>query len=225
MAEAMPELMEFSADPDEEGSEPQSYTWIYWQRPDDWIVIGPGWPSEYVKRIRRGFKPLEQFGSFYLDRVKDRQNWSAAREPYRQLFALGGQDVFPVSQIVEHNWDAKPPYKGAKFPQLEGIEVVRKTCNICKRKFIDGSLWGGLSADERLSRHEEIAHQKASDREALARGISEALRSGGSAAPAPSDLGDAIKALIAQNQELISELHKERRTTPRSKKSAVKKTA
>lgn len=227
---ALPELEAFAAEPEFGGDDQQSYKYMYWRRPDGWITTGPAWATEYVKKIRRGFEPLEHLGDFYLDKVAGVQSWSSHREPYRQLFARGGSDLVRIDQIAELGWDIKPPYKGVVFPQLEGIEIHREPCHHCKRLFLDASPWGGMSATERLERHEFHSHREKVAAEATARAIREGV-GGGSNAGSPELLA-IVQQLMQANADLakkVEAMTQERpsapRTTTTKRKTAAPKKA
>ena len=108
---------------------------VYWRRPDGWLIAGPGWPQEYTKRIRNGWQHLSQYGSFTPGRQSvDARGipFDAAHEGWRVLFQKGGAKEFPLEQIVAHGWHIRPPYREVSFPQLEGVEIEVMDCPECE---------------------------------------------------------------------------------------------
>lgn len=112
---------------------------VYWRKPNGWVIAGPGWPQEYAKRIRHGWQHLGAYGSFvpgHLSRDTRGAAFSAAREGWRVGFQTdsdGFAKEFPVEQIIAYGWHITPPYREVKFPQLDGIEIETFECPECVR--------------------------------------------------------------------------------------------
>lgn len=109
---------------------------IYWRRPGNkWIVSAPGHAQEYAKRMRRGWEPLLQYGTF-MPGMKSTDTrghrFNAHREPWRVIFQKGGTAEFPLDQVIAYNWHLAAPYAEVTFPQLEGVEVEVLDCPECE---------------------------------------------------------------------------------------------
>ena len=129
---------------------------IYFRKPDGWIVAAPGWPQEYAKRLRQGYTPLPQYGSFvpgHKSRDSRGLAFSAAREGWRVGFQKGGADFareFPVAQIVAYNWHLTPPYREVDFPQIAGMDIPAYECPECVRP--------PLPTTQTLATHLRVGH-------------------------------------------------------------------
>ena len=107
---------------------------LYWRKPDGWIVAAPGWPQEYAKRVRQGWEALPQYGTFTPGQVsKDIRGirFNPHLEPWRVICQKGGAKEFPLEQVIAFNWHLAPPYKEVELPQLEGVEVDVLDCPEC----------------------------------------------------------------------------------------------
>ena len=110
---------------------------MYWRKPDGWIVANPGHPMAFASRTKRGWTPLSQFGSFVPGRASiDNQGvpYDAAREGWKMGFQVdsdGFAKEFKVEQIIAYGWHITPPYREVKFPQLEGMEIPAYECPEC----------------------------------------------------------------------------------------------
>lgn len=196
---------------------------MYWRKPDGFIVIAPAWPTEFMKRVKQGFEPLNEYGEFYLDKVKGMQAWSAHREPYRQIFARGGADAFTVAQVLEHGWDLKAPYPQVRFPQLDGLDVARSKCNHCSASFVDGEPWGLMSGEDRLDRHVQLQHKEKSANDSLARAIG---NSQGEITEGLSSVLQMMADRMASQDEVMSEVLSELRASrARAPKATTKRKA
>lgn len=128
----------------------------YYRKADGWIVSAPGWPQEFAKRIRQGWTPLTQYGSFTPGRKSQDsrgQGFDAVREGWRMGFQKGGEAFareFPVAQIVAYNWHLTPPYREVAFPQIAGMDIPAFECPECVRP--------PLGAVSGLATHLRIKH-------------------------------------------------------------------
>ncbi len=108
---------------------------LYWRKvTNGWIVCAPGWPQEYAKRLKRGWTPLPQYGTFVPGRVSEDargHRFDAHREPWRVIFQKGGAEEFPLDQVIAYNWHLTPPYREVEFPQLKGVDVDVLDCPEC----------------------------------------------------------------------------------------------
>ena len=128
---------------------------LYWRKPpSNWIVCAPGWPQEYAKRLKRGWTPLPQYGTFTpgLKSEDSRgHDFNPHREPWRIIFQKGGAEEFPVDQVIAYNLHLAPPYKEVAFPQLEGVEVDVLDCPECNTQ--------PFHATDHLAQHLRIRHE------------------------------------------------------------------
>lgn len=183
----------------------ESHPSHYWTRPNDgWVVIQPGWPTEAGYLYERGFTPLKsRFGVFY---ARNQDGWDTTREPWRRIFMLNGQDVFPVEQVLEYGWHRKSPYQGKELPQLEKIADAPNQWRI-----LTGPRAGQIHEDvicpacdkpylsrANLRNHELIAHKESSQNNEMARAIADAQTKGLEGLSGP--MGDAIR-MLAESQE------------------------
>lgn len=146
---------------------------MYWKKPENdprvtdagYIVTGSATPQELVRQMDKGFMPLRMFGEFML--WNPNENWRVSNEPYRRIFQRpGGLMVFPVTQIIEHQWHLVPPYAGITFPQLAGVELTDIRCVECRRWF---------TSKELLSKHRSVGHRLTANNTALGESIAQAV--------------------------------------------------
>lgn len=107
---------------------------MYYKKPDGWIVPAQSAPIYFATKLRRGFTPLPQYGTFTPGEksVDIRgQVFNAHVEMWRVIFQKDGAEAFPVDQIIAYNWHLSPPYAGVTFPQMEGVEVPQIDCPEC----------------------------------------------------------------------------------------------
>jgi hypothetical protein len=157
------------------GADRMTGKFMYWRKPVDdprvtdrgYVVIGSATPQELVRQMDKGFQPLRQFGEFQLWNATE--NWRVSTEPYRRIFQRrDGLLVFPVAQILEHQWHILPPYAGITFPQIQGLDgpETRVLCAECRRVF---------SSQELLMKHRSVAHRQTANNTALGESIASAV--------------------------------------------------
>jgi len=186
----------------------ESFPFSYWVAPENhWITVMASWPTEAAYQWERGFRELKsRFGVFHKKNAEANGSvWDSAAEPWRRIFAVGGQDVFPLSQILEMGWHRKPPYPGVTFPQLEQLEpgkwrvllgerageVFEDVVCACGRKFLER---------KHLAAHESIAHAATTQHNALGRAIAE-----GQATALDKNvsgpIAEVLRVLVAQQEQ------------------------
>lgn len=180
MATATVDLSEFNVQADEFGTSEKSYRYQFWKKPDGTVTVAGSWPVEYARLVRRGFTPLDRFGTFLVN-PNNYQTVMVEKLRDDPAFAL----EFPVAQLLEYGWHRKAP-AGVVFPQLDGIDHQDVHCTVCNRPFL---------STEDLSRHESIAHKEASANNSLARALATALGKGDG-----SGVVEAI-TLLAESQQ------------------------
>ena len=98
-----------------------------------WVVQLPYQDNLRLQYSQRRFTYLDQYGLFLMvqadgdikkvtNKDANGQPWNSFREPWRLLFQRGGAKEFPVDQIVTAHWHLVPPYREARFPQLEELK-------------------------------------------------------------------------------------------------------
>ncbi len=110
--------------------------WMYYRLADGWISPAPAHPLERSKRADRKQIALKQYGQFLYDRRAtdaNGQRWDARAEPWRMMFQRGGEQEFPVDQIIAFRWHLRPPYQEVTFPQLQGIYWEVYECPDCEK--------------------------------------------------------------------------------------------
>ena len=110
----------------------------YRRRSDGWIVTAPAWPSFENDMRFRGYERLFEYGVFRCDmgdKNKDirGQAFDVIREPWRLIFQQDGAKEFSLAQVIAHRWHINPPYRGIKFPQLEGKNITTLYCPECDK--------------------------------------------------------------------------------------------
>lgn len=128
----------------------------YYRRPDnEWIMTLPTSLGNDRDWQLKGFQRLIKYGEFANGSTGGKPNtrddngnpWNPADEPWRQMFLRDGARDFPISQVLAYRWHLRPPYKEAKFPQLDGIDIVTLECPECTRGVFasrdaqEASLW------------------------------------------------------------------------------------
>lgn len=157
---------------------------IYYRRPAKgnnagWITWGDSLSgSKYRDYSKRGFQPLEQYGSintvqrdlraFGTKSLPVAPEFSGlepeahrARYVWEQILTHpDGPAEFPIDQIVTYRWyrPENVPVPDVVFPQLKGLKIREYNCpERCGRSpFVDIDGIGGTSA---LSNHLRISHQ------------------------------------------------------------------
>lgn len=143
----------------------KSYPWMYYRKPDGWIVCGQGWGEEIGNNTDVGWIPLNKYRKF--PSVDPQGRYNISRDPYYVILHMtGGAAEFPLDQILEHRWHQKLPYPGVVFPQLDGVEIPNFKCTQCQKDY--------LSIKD-LTRHESIAHKDLAQNEQLARNLSSSM--------------------------------------------------
>jgi hypothetical protein len=186
--------------------------WQYYRHPDGSVVLGPAWLIEAAKLIENGFTPLRAYGTFWLTTNKNepggpwRPSLPSPGNKFRRLFRMGGAKEFPAWQVVDGGWHVNPPFPGVTFPQLEGVEILNAECPSCHRQFY--SVAGRQpSAQEKLGKHEQIAHREAARNTQLSRAIAGAISDRAEATETP--LGEALAAILQQNQLLAQQMQQQ----------------
>ena len=113
----------------------------YKRRSDGWIMTAGVWPSYKADMNFKGLDFLQQYGTFVYgtpwgDTNKDRRGvpFNSLAEPWRLILqSPGGAAEFPISQIIAYRWHIRPPYREAKFPQLEGLQIYDLFCPECDK--------------------------------------------------------------------------------------------
>lgn len=152
---------------------------IYYRRPvgpdkeeSGWIIIGDTLSgTKYRDYVRRGFQPLEKYGSvntagrdaraFGTKTTPAEEGWTPARYRWEQILSHpDGPGEFPVDQILTYRWyrPENLPIPGVVFPQLQGVKVKEYRCpERCGRPpFVDIDGTGGMRG---LGSHLKIAHE------------------------------------------------------------------
>jgi len=107
---------------------------IYYRKPDGWIVPAKGNPQSFASKVRRGYTPLPQYGTYTPGESSEDVRgvpFNAHAEMWRVIFQKDGAEAFPIDQIIAYNWHLTPPYAGVTFPQMEGVEVPQLDCPEC----------------------------------------------------------------------------------------------
>ncbi len=156
---------------------------IYYRKPNKgleakWITWGDSLSgSKYRDYVRRGFVPLEQYGT--INNVQrdlrafgskstvaspefDAANpMAAARYIWEQILTHpDGPAEFPVEQILTYRWYRPEfcPVENVEFPQLVGLKIKEYRCpERCGRPpFVDVDGVGGVT---NLANHLRISHE------------------------------------------------------------------
>lgn len=107
---------------------------MYYKKPDGWIVPAPGHPNAFASKVQRGYTPLPQYGTFTPGESSvDVRGipFNAHVEMWRVIFQKNGAEAFPIEQIIAYKWHITPPYGGVVFPQMEGVDVPQLDCPEC----------------------------------------------------------------------------------------------
>lgn len=171
-----------------------SGTFMYWRKPDGWIVIGPAWPVEYRRQAKKGMTALEEYGEFD-DNPKE---WNIHLDPYKQILERGGAKEFCMDQILEAGWHRKAPYR-VVFPQLEDNEKHEDfICSYCRKPFVK---------EVHLYNHQSITHKEVSAQQNLASALGKVL-SQNQGGGANSELIALLTKMVADMQETQKEQEK-----------------
>ncbi len=128
--------------------------WMYYRLSDGWISPAPAHPLEVAKRLERKQIALKAYGQFLYDRRStdaNGQRWDARAEPWRMIFQRGGEQEFPVDQVIAFKWHLRSPYQEVSFPQLEGIYWEVYECPDCEKAVF-------TSLEEGYAPHDMIDH-------------------------------------------------------------------
>ncbi len=128
--------------------------WMYYRLPDGWIAPAPGHPFEQSKRAERKQIALKQYGQFLYDRKStdaNGQRWDARAEPWKVIFQRGGEQEFPVDQVIAFRWHLRPPYQEVTFPQLQDVYWEVYECPDCEQAVF-------TSLEEGYAPHSMIDH-------------------------------------------------------------------
>ena len=180
---------------------------MYWRAPDGKVFAADATDSEYAKRVKRGFQPLDQYGQFssgayYMD------------HPYEPLFQAGGGREMSVTELLALGYAQKPPLvptcgqhvgqgkehlnhnsncwvgaRPASFPQLVNVYVPPlRTCENCARDDLTEAAY---------IQHQAVMHAEDRREEALSRAILAGLqRAGGSGATSAQDIAATVVATL-----------------------------
>ena len=93
-----------------------------------WVQTAPSNLGNRRDYEVRGFKYLFEYGEFLMcqgdgePKAKDMNGapWHSFKEPYKLILQKGGAKEFPISQIISMHWHVRPPFRGVRFPQMEG---------------------------------------------------------------------------------------------------------
>jgi len=113
----------------------------YYRKANGWIVVASTTSGNREGYEYKGGTFLPMYGQFAngtfqgAARERDARGvpWNPADEPWRLIFQKGGAKEFPVDQIIAYHWHVRPPYKEAKFPQLQGVEIEDLPCPECDK--------------------------------------------------------------------------------------------
>ena len=164
---------------------------MYYHRPQNGeVTFSAAWETEYLSRLRSGFIPLPQYGTFVLtERPGDR--WVPNKDPWRQILERGGIKEFPLHQILELGWHLTPPKVNGKpieIPQLKGKTIPDYICPFCfrpERHFY---------AERLLNSHMTVMHKEQAGQMRAAQQLEKALQAA-SNPEAMRILADAIREL------------------------------
>jgi len=197
---------------------------LYLRMPSGEIVSADAQDSEIMKKVRRGWTPLFEYGQFgssayYMD------------HPYEALFQAGGARELPVEQVVSLGYHLRPPlvptcdrhvateghvshtgnpqgrnareqgcWMGARpvhFPQLDeqDIPAAPDACEHCGRD--------DFPTEQALRQHQGVMHSDHRQQIELADGIVAGLvRSGSLPAGASSTAAEIAAAVVLALRQL-----------------------
>ena len=107
---------------------------MYYKKPDGWIIPAQSSPNYFAGKLARGFTPLPQYGTYTPGEQSEDTHgvpFDAHVEMWRVIFQKNGAEAFPIDQIIAYHWHLSPPYAGITFPQMEGVEVPQLDCPEC----------------------------------------------------------------------------------------------
>jgi hypothetical protein len=196
---------------------------LYLRNPAGDIVSADAADGEVMKKVRRGWTPLFEYGQFgsaayYMD------------HPYEPLFQAGGARELSVAQIVSMGYHLRPPvvptcerhvgtdghlthagsaggrnarergcWNGARpvhFPQLAGQDVPAEPpeCDYCGRD--------DFPTDAALRQHQSVMHADRRQQVELADGIVAGLLRTGSLPGGTSSAADIATAVVLALRQL-----------------------
>jgi len=133
--------------------------WMYYRLASGWISPAPAHPLELVQRAERNQIALKQYGQFLYDRRAtdaNGQRWDARAEPWRMMFQRGGEQEFPIDQILAFKWHLRSPYQEVTFPQLQNVYWEAYECPDCEQVVLT-SLEEGYAPQDMIS-HLRLGH-------------------------------------------------------------------
>jgi hypothetical protein len=195
---------------------------LYVRNPLGEVVAVDASDNEIMKKVRRGWTPLFEYGQFgssayYMD------------NPYEPLFQAGGARELSAEQIISMGYALRPPlvptceqhvgqskehlahvgspqgrnarergcWNGARpvhFPQLESVDVIEPPeCEYCGRD--------DFSTEQALRQHQSVMHADRRQQVELADGIVAGLIRGGSL-PSGSGATDIAAAVVMALRQL-----------------------
>ena len=198
---------------------------LYLRNPTGEIVSADAQDTEIMKKVRRGWTPLFEYGQFgssayYMD------------HPYEPLFQAGGARELPVQQVVSLGYHLRPPlvptcqqhvgsskehlvhvgassgrnarergcWNGAqpvRFPQLDGISVpaAPDECEYCGRD--------DFATDQALRQHQSVMHADRRQQVELGDAIVSGLQRTGVISGGSGQDASAIAAAVAATLQAL----------------------
>lgn len=216
---------------------------LYVRNPLGEVVAVDASDTEIMKKVRRGWVPLFEYGqfgssSYYMD------------NPYEPLFQAGGAKELSVEQVISMGYALRPPlvptcqqhvgqdkghlvhsgspsgrtardqgcWRGARevqFPQLDDVTVVEPPeCEYCGRD--------DFATEAALRQHQSVMHADRRQQVELADGIVNGLMRSGSLPSGSGSAAEIAAAVVIALREL--EKNPKRRAS-RSKAAQVVKVA
>ena len=189
---------------------------MYWRARDGRVFAADATDSEYAKRTKRGFEPLDRYGQFssgayYMD------------HPYEPLFQAGGAREMSAGELLALGYAQKPPLvptcgqhvgqgkehlnhtancwvgaRPAHFPQLEGMDIPPlRSCEHCDRDDLTEAAW---------VQHQAVMQTEDRREEALSRAILKGLQSaGGTGGSSAAEIAATVVATLQALQNAARE--------------------
>ena len=122
--------------------------WMYYRKPDGWIVAAPGDAVSRKHNEFCGWEPLEQYGQYTMRMLSGSD--FAKPDLFFQLFKNGGAHEFIKEQVIEHGWHRNPP-DGVTFWQVDNKDFANDVqCPFCFHIF---------AQQAHLDKHVGITHK------------------------------------------------------------------
>lgn len=196
---------------------------LYVRNPLGEVVAVDASDNEIMKKVRRGWVPLFEYGqfgssSYYMD------------HPYEPLFQAGGAKELAVEHVISMGYHLRPPLvptcglhvgqskehlthtgapngrnarergcwdraKSAEFPQLVGVEIVQPAeCEYCGRD--------DFATERALAQHKAVMHVERTHQAELADGIVAGLVSSGQLPSGASSATEIAAAVVLALRQL-----------------------